>query len=115
MFASTGFEFCIDYCCDQIESIHIGEAEDSCHLGGCSNNMPEDCCSSEEVEFEQYLMDFTLAGGASLVQLDEVIAFNSFQILIYDPGFVIDQPAVAEDDVPIPRIEIRDLTQVNLC
>ena len=55
----TGFEFCIDYCCDQIESIHLGASHDPCHDNSCHAGVKGSCCDTDEVRLEQQLLEFT--------------------------------------------------------
>ena len=110
----TGVDLCVDYCCDKIESIHLGfTEEDDCHIGDCKE-VTSSCCDSEIVHIAPVHMDYT---NVSIVKLNHASAYTGIN---FNFGFLVKnqtKPFFKEAfqlSYPPPQ-EIRDQTLITRC
>jgi len=119
VFNFTGAQVCVEFCKDQIAAIHFGEDEGNrCDMDGCDMSKKSSCCTSKQVQIDQQLFDFTLAGSElNISQPIVILAFTSYLNLYSNPD--TDQTSnirfPARQSIPIPSFDVRDLTQISLC
>lgn len=110
----TGLDLCVDYCCDKIESIHLGfTEEDECHLGDCQESSSA-CCDSETVHIAPSHFDYTgvsifkVKANSSVAVLQPLVKIESKNQIkpIWKQALKLTYP---------PPQDVLDRTQVSLC
>ncbi|MCB9261818.1 MAG: hypothetical protein H6607_05530 [Flavobacteriales bacterium] len=108
----SGFQICIDYCCEQIKSIHFSESQNH-QSDGCCSEKESSCCTEQTVVKEQILLDYTFSCS---VQLPCNFFLNEL------PDYSIVLPTVFENiisyntNIPPPdNAEKQSKLQVFLC
>ncbi len=114
VFNYTGFELCLDFCENQLESIHFGEDEvASCHIDDCCSLPASDCCDSEQIEIEPQQFDYILTTNLNV----KLPVFENSTYRVFEPMVKVDKLgfSVSNEFSGLFRSPIRSLTQVTLC
>lgn len=115
LISSTGVYLHVDYCGDEIESIHFGETKPTCDMDGCMVAPTKRCCTSEQIVVEPKWFDYTLVNG--IAADGPIFVYTQHEWLTSDTPLRFDEFTSSKygPTVWIPSPPIRDLTQVSLC
>lgn len=96
----TGAEICVDFCSDQIESIHFfGDDDDACHEKACCDTK-EDCCESSHLDIEQQLLNYVLT---SVESISVFVIDLPYQSDFHDPTVSPSEFVMDLDEGPLER------------